>query len=102
MVSDPYKMYVLVRELVRDQSWSAGDIAKRTGYSVAYVRELRRRAPQEDERRLRIFLSRWSVEMLSVLRRAKDAVEALDGTTAENEKLVDDYRKLIAEIGNRA
>jgi hypothetical protein len=36
--------------------------------------------------------------MLSVLVRAKDAIEALDGTSVEHEKLVDDYRAAIAEV----
>lgn len=36
--------------------------------------------------------------MLDVLLRARDAIEALDGTTVENEKLVDDYRALIAKV----
>lgn len=35
-------------------------------------------------------------EMLDVLLRARDAIEALDGTSAENERLVDDYRVVIA------
>lgn len=32
------------------------------------------------------------VQMRDLLRRAKDAIEALDGTSVKNEKLVDDYR----------
>ena len=36
--------------------------------------------------------------LLSVLVRAKDAIEALDGTSVEHEKLVDDYRAAIAEV----
>ena len=36
-------------------------------------------------------------ELIDVLIRAKDAIEALDGTTVENEKLVDDYRATIAK-----
>jgi hypothetical protein len=32
------------------------------------------------------------VRMRDLLRRAKDAIESLDGTSVENEKLVDDYR----------
>lgn len=35
--------------------------------------------------------------MLDVLVRARDAIEALDGTTVENEKLVDDYRAIVAK-----
>ena len=34
--------------------------------------------------------------MLDVLRRAANAIESLDGTSVENEKLVDDYRALMA------
>ena len=34
--------------------------------------------------------------LLDVLLRAKSAIEALDGTTVENEKLLDDYRRAIA------
>jgi len=37
-------------------------------------------------------------DMLDVLLRAKDAIEALDGTSAENEKLVDDYRAVLAKV----
>lgn len=36
-------------------------------------------------------------EMLDVLRRSKYAIEALDGTSVENEKLVDDYRAVMAK-----
>lgn len=36
--------------------------------------------------------------MLTLLKRLKDAVEALDGTSVDNEKIVDDYRALIARI----
>lgn len=36
--------------------------------------------------------------MADILFRARDAIEALDGTTVENEKLVDDYRRLMKEI----
>lgn len=32
---------------------------------------------------------------LDLLRRMEDAIEALDGTTVENEKLVDDYRAFM-------
>ncbi len=38
-----------------------------------------------------------NAELIDVLIRAKDAIEALDGTTVENEKLVDDYRAAIAK-----
>lgn len=38
-------------------------------------------------------------DLLDVLLRANDAIEALDGTTRENEKLVDDYRAAIAKAG---
>lgn len=37
-------------------------------------------------------------DLLDVLIRAKDAIEALDGTTVENEKLVDDYRAIIQKV----
>lgn len=37
-------------------------------------------------------------DMLNVLLRARDVIEALDGTTVENEKLVDDYRTLVAKV----
>jgi hypothetical protein len=33
--------------------------------------------------------------MTILLLRLEDSVEALDGTSVENEKLVDDYRKLM-------
>lgn len=36
--------------------------------------------------------------MHDLLCRLRDTVEALDGTSVENEKIVDEYRKLIAEI----
>lgn len=36
-------------------------------------------------------------ELLALLIRANDAIEALDGTSVENEKLVDDYRAAIAK-----
>ena len=35
---------------------------------------------------------------VALLRRLNDAVEALDGTNVENEKLVDDYRALIKRL----
>jgi hypothetical protein len=41
-------------------------------------------------------------DMLDVLLRAKDAIEALDGTSADNEKLVDDYRAVIAKVEGAA
>lgn len=37
-------------------------------------------------------------KLVSMLLRASDAIEALDGTNAENEKLVDDYRTWRAEV----
>lgn len=37
-------------------------------------------------------------EMLALLRRLDDVVEALDGTSVENEKLVDDYRALMVRM----
>jgi hypothetical protein len=37
-------------------------------------------------------------DMLDVLLRARDVIEALDGTSAENEKLVDDYRAVLAKV----
>ena len=43
-------------------------------------------------------LTDLEAEMLDILRRAGDAIEALDGTTVENEKLVDDYRALMARL----
>lgn len=36
-------------------------------------------------------------KLLGILLRAKDAIEALDGTTVENEKLVDDYHAIFAK-----
>ena len=33
--------------------------------------------------------------LLGILIRARDAIEALDGTSVENERLVDDYRAVI-------
>jgi hypothetical protein len=41
-------------------------------------------------------------DLLDVLLRAKSAIEALDGTTAENEKLLDDYRAAIAKATGAA
>ncbi len=35
--------------------------------------------------------------LLGIMRRANDAIEALDGTNVENEKLVDDYRAVMAK-----
>lgn len=37
-------------------------------------------------------------ELLSLLLRAEDAIQALDGTTLENEKLVDDFHAAIKAI----
>jgi hypothetical protein len=37
-------------------------------------------------------------DLLDVLLRAKDIIEALDGTSTENEKLVDDYRAVLAKV----
>jgi hypothetical protein len=37
-------------------------------------------------------------DMLDVLLRAKDVIEALDGTSTDNEKLVDDYRAVLAKV----
>lgn len=37
-------------------------------------------------------------DLLDVLLRAKDVIEALDGTSTENEKLVDDYRAVLAKV----
>jgi hypothetical protein len=48
-----------------------------------------------DERNANVRLLAAAPELLSVLIRAKDAIEALDGTTVENEQLVDDYRTAI-------
>ena len=39
-------------------------------------------------------ISAENAKMRDVLKRAEDAIEALDGTNIENEKLVDDYRAL--------
>lgn len=36
--------------------------------------------------------------MAALLRRLNDAVEALDGTSVENESIVDDYRALIKRL----
>ena len=36
--------------------------------------------------------------MFDLLLRLRDTVEALDGTSAENERLVDEYRALVARI----
>lgn len=36
--------------------------------------------------------------MAALLRRLNDAVEALDGTSVENESIVDDYRALLAKL----
>jgi hypothetical protein len=41
-------------------------------------------------------------DLLDILVRAKDVIEALDGTSVENEKLVDDYRAAIAKAEGRA
>ena len=41
------------------------------------------------------FLVAAAPELLDVLLRAGFAIEALDGTSVENEKLVDDYRYVI-------
>ena len=38
-------------------------------------------------------------EMLDLLRELEDAVEALDGTSVENEAIVDKYRVLMAKFG---
>lgn len=37
--------------------------------------------------------------LVSLLQRLEDAVEALDGTSTDNEALVDEYRALLANIG---
>ena len=36
-------------------------------------------------------------EIVDVLLRARDAIEALDGTSVENERLVDDYRAVVTK-----
>lgn len=43
-----------------------------------------------------------SPTMYDLLVRARDAIEALDGTSVENEKLVDDYRALRVRLGDAA
>lgn len=45
----------------------------------------------EDGRRFMVFMQKYN-EADNLLRRLGDAVGALDGTTVENENLVDDYR----------
>lgn len=49
-----------------------------------------------DTERFMVFMSKYNTAE-NLLRRLGDAVEALDGTTVENEKLVDDYRAYFAE-----
>jgi transcriptional regulator with XRE-family HTH domain len=93
-----YDNYTLVRELVRDYKLTIAEIAERTGYSKGYVGQLRQRFPSEDAQRRRLYYSNWAEEMLSILKRSKSAIEALDGTSKENERLVDDYRILMARI----
>ena len=41
-------------------------------------------------------LKEQNATLLAVLRRAGDAIEALDGTSVTNERLVDDYRAALA------
>ena len=38
-----------------------------------------------------------NAEIVNVLLRARDAIEALDGTSVENERLVDDYRTVVTK-----
>lgn len=38
--------------------------------------------------------------MVSLLVRLKDTVEALDGTSVENERLVDEYRRVMLQLGS--
>lgn len=38
--------------------------------------------------------------MVSLLVRLKDTVEALDGTSVENESLVDEYRRVMLQLGS--
>lgn len=59
--------YQEVRKLVRDHSLTTKEIAQRTGYSVGYVSELRRRAPSEDFKHRRIRLAWHAEEMLAAL-----------------------------------
>lgn len=40
--------------------------------------------------------------LLNILLRARDAIETLDGTSVENEKLVDEYRAVIARAGKES
>lgn len=50
-----------------------------------------------DDEEVNAILIAAAPELLDVLIRARDAIEALDGTSVENEKLVDDYRAAIAK-----
>lgn len=59
--------YQAVRVMVRNRSLTTKEIAQKTGYSVGYVSELRRRAPSEDFKRRRINLSVHAEEMLAAL-----------------------------------
>lgn len=60
--------------------------------TAAGARRARDRANREDGVELIEIL-----RMRDLLKRLTDAVEALDGTSVENEKLVDDYRAWLAE-----
>lgn len=51
--------------------------------------------PQEQQANARLIAA--APELLDVLLRARDAIESLDGTSAENERLVDAYRAAIAK-----
>lgn len=52
--------------------------------------ELRAQVIDDNNTILDLREANW--RLLSLLLRCKDAVEALDGTNVENERLVDDYR----------
>jgi hypothetical protein len=63
-----YDTYRLVRQLVRDNSKSTKEIAELTGYSRAYVSELRREIPWIDEARAKRKIEMAAPDLLQALK----------------------------------
>jgi len=72
-----FDTYRLVRQLVRDQSKTTKEIAEITGYSRAYVSELRRDVPWVDAQRERMRLNRYSPDLLAALQACTAWMESL-------------------------
>lgn len=84
---------------------------KEMASGTSYSHELKRRAIQAYEIADTMLAARdpapvqapkAATDLLDILIRARDAIEALDGTTVENERPVDDYRAAIAKATGAA